>query len=32
MDPGERVKLEAAIAEGYADLEAGDYEDARAYT
>lgn len=31
MDPDERAKLEAAIEEGYADFEAGDYEDARAY-
>jgi hypothetical protein len=30
-DPDDRVKLEAAIEEGYADFEAGDYEDARTY-
>ena len=31
MDPDERAKLEAAIEEGYADFERGDFEDARTY-
>ena len=31
MEPSERAELEAAIEEGYEDIERGDVEDARAY-